>query len=104
HRDDISIKINDIDVRKFGSQGQKRTTALSLKLAEVKLFESETGEKPILILDDVLSELDSRRQIKLLENIQDLQTLLTCAEYNGKEESISLMIKVSDGKACVVEK
>ena len=84
HRDDINIKINDIEVRKFGSQGQKRTTALSLKLAEVKLFELVTGEKPILILDDVLSELDSKRQNKLLEHIRGVQTLLTCAGYNGK--------------------
>jgi len=95
HRDDISIKINGVEVRKFGSQGQKRTTALSLKLAEVKLFEMETGEKPILILDDVLSELDNKRQTKLLENIQNIQTLLTCAEYQGKSD---VMIKVKDGQ------
>ncbi|HRF36327.1 MAG TPA: DNA replication/repair protein RecF [Clostridia bacterium] len=88
HRDDINIKINDIEVRKFGSQGQKRTTALSLKLAEVKLFELVTGEKPILILDDVLSELDSKRQNKLLEHIRGVQTLLTCAGYNGKYDKI----------------
>lgn len=95
HRDDINIKINDIEVRKFGSQGQKRTTALSLKLAEVKLFEMETGEKPILILDDVLSELDGRRQSKLLEHIKEVQTLLTCAEFDGECKKI---IKVANGK------
>ncbi len=95
HRDDISITINGVEVRKFGSQGQKRTTALSLKLAEVKLFELETGEKPILILDDVLSELDSRRQTKLLENIKGMQTLLTCAEYFWKYDNI---IKVKNGE------
>ena len=55
----------------------------------------ETGEKPILILDDVLSELDNKRQTKLLENIQNIQTLLTCAEYQGKSD---VMIKVKDGQ------
>lgn len=87
HRDDINIKINDIEVRKFGSQGQKRTTALSLKLAEVKMFELETGEKPILILDDVLSELDYSRQEKLLEHIRGVQTLLTCTEFSGEADN-----------------
>ena len=83
HRDDLYIKINDIDVRKFGSQGQKRTTALSLKLAEVKLF-TELGEKPILILDDVLSELDDERQKALLDAVNDVQTFLTCTHYDGE--------------------
>lgn len=96
HRDDINIKINDIEVRKFGSQGQKRTTALSLKLSEVKMFELETGEKPILILDDVLSELDNSRQSKLLEHIRGVQTLLTCTSYSGECEKT---INVKDGKA-----
>lgn len=95
HRDDINIKINDIEVRKFGSQGQKRTTALSLKLAEVKLFEMESGEKPILILDDVLSELDEKRQSKLLEHIRGSQTLLTCANFDGESD---FEIRVKQGK------
>lgn len=88
HRDDLNIKINGTDVRKFGSQGQKRTAALSLKLAEVKLFEEETGEKPILILDDVLSELDELRQSKLIEYTEKIQTLLTCVGYKGKAKKI----------------
>lgn len=95
HRDDILIKINDVEVRKYGSQGQKRTTALSLKLAEVKLFEQEIGEKPVLILDDVLSELDDNRQNKLIEYIKNTQTLLTCAQYDG---GFDKMIKVKEGK------
>ncbi len=95
HRDDINITINGVEVRKYGSQGQKRTAALSLKLAEVELFEAETLEKPILILDDVLSELDSKRQSKLLEKIRGMQTLLTCAEYEGKTE---YFIKVNNGQ------
>ncbi len=82
HRDDIGIKINDIDVRKFGSQGQQRSVALSLKLAEIYLFESELGEKPVLLLDDVLSELDPMRRRKLMELSSGLQTLITCTDFD----------------------
>lgn len=85
HRDDIAIKINGIDVRKFGSQGQQRTVALSLKLAEIYFFESETGEKPVLLLDDVLSELDSDRRQKLIELSADLQTMITCTDFESKD-------------------
>lgn len=82
HRDDIGIKINGIDVRKFGSQGQQRSVALSLKLAEIYLFESEIGEKPVLLLDDVLSELDPERRKKLMELSSGLQTLITCTDFD----------------------
>ncbi|MGN1066445.1 MAG: DNA replication/repair protein RecF [Candidatus Fimimonas sp.] len=78
-RDDISLKINGVDVRSFGSQGQLRTTALSLKLAELSLFRETIGEYPVLILDDVLSELDADRQKRLLNFHEDLQILLTSA-------------------------
>ena len=78
-RDDISLKINGVDVRSFGSQGQLRTTALSLKLAELKIFKDLIGEYPVLILDDVLSELDIDRQKRLLNFDSDLQILLTTA-------------------------
>jgi len=82
HRDDIKIAVNDIDVRKFGSQGQQRSAALSLKLAEINHFEEETGEKPVMLLDDVLSELDAERQNQLIKSTQDIQTVLTCTEYD----------------------
>ncbi|MDE7328591.1 MAG: DNA replication/repair protein RecF [Clostridia bacterium] len=82
HRDDIAIKINGIDVRKYGSQGQQRTVALSLKLAEIYLFESEIGEKPVLLLDDVLSELDLSRRQKLMELSGGLQTVITCTDFD----------------------
>ncbi|MDE6275237.1 MAG: DNA replication/repair protein RecF [Clostridia bacterium] len=82
HRDDIGIKINGIDARKFGSQGQQRSVALSLKLAEIYLFESEVGEKPVLLLDDVLSELDPSRRKKLMELSSGLQTLITCTDFD----------------------
>ena len=78
-RDDIALKINGTDVRAFGSQGQLRTTALSLKLAELQIFKNIIGEYPVLILDDVLSELDIDRQKRLLNFDGDLQILLTTA-------------------------
>lgn len=78
HRDDIKFIINGIDIRSFGSQGQQRTAALSLKLAEIKIMEETTGKKPLLLLDDVLSELDSGRQNLLLKNISGIQTLISC--------------------------
>ena len=95
HRDDLSLTVNGIDVRNFGSQGQKRSVALSLKLAEVALFEEKIGEKPILILDDVLSELDKVRQNKLLEVIENTQTFITCTDYN---EKCNKKITISNGK------
>lgn len=78
HRDDLSFFINDKEVHNFGSQGQQRTTALSLKLAEIELIHEEIGEYPILLLDDVLSELDPYRQTQLIETFQSrVQTFIT---------------------------
>lgn len=82
HRDDISVVSNGIDIRKFGSQGQQRTCALSLKMAEISLFEDEVKEKPILLLDDVLSELDETRRGKLIELSSTLQTMLTGTDFD----------------------
>ena len=70
--------MNGIDIRKYGSQGQQRTAALSLKLAEIQLVREEIKDSPVLLLDDVLSELDRNRQHYLLESIEDIQTLITC--------------------------
>lgn len=78
HRDDFSFLAGDIDIRKFGSQGQQRTAALSLKLAEIELVKKITKDVPLLLLDDVLSELDSSRQNYLLSSIHDIQTIITC--------------------------
>ncbi|UQS87245.1 DNA replication/repair protein RecF [Nicoliella spurrieriana] len=84
HRDDLKFQINQNDVQTFGSQGQQRTTALSVKLAEIDLMKSETGEYPVLLLDDVLSELDDARQTHLLKAIQDkVQTFLTTTSLSG---------------------
>jgi len=79
HRDDLKLMVNGKSVKHFGSQGQQRTTALALKLAEVEIFKEKHGESPILILDDVFSELDKTRQKKLVEVIKNMQTLITCA-------------------------
>jgi DNA replication and repair protein RecF len=78
HRDDVCIKVNDMDLRLYGSQGQQRTTAISLKLSEIRIIEERIRNKPVLLLDDVLSELDRDRQNYLLGNIRDIQTLITC--------------------------
>ena len=78
HRDDPLFSIGDVDIRKYGSQGQQRTSALSLKLAEIELVRKSISDTPVLLLDDVLSELDSSRQNYLLNNISDTQTIITC--------------------------
>lgn len=78
HRDDFCVMVNGIDIRKFGSQGQQRTAALSLKLSEIYLVKKIIKDTPILLLDDVLSELDSNRQMYLLNSIHNIQTMITC--------------------------
>lgn len=83
HRDDLSIFINGWEVKSFGSQGQQRTSSLSLKLAELELVKGETGEYPVLLLDDVMSELDEDRRHYLLESVQaKIQTIITATERN----------------------
>ena len=100
HRDDICIMVNGIDIRKFGSQGQQRTAALSLKLAEIELVKKIIGDKPILLLDDVLSELDKNRQNYLLDSISDIQTLITCTgvdDFVNNRFSINKILRVEKG-------
>lgn len=82
HRDDIKFTLNDEDVRIFGSQGQQRTVSLSLKLAETELFKKRFNEYPVLILDDVLSELDKPRQKRLISAVEHLQTIFTTAIFD----------------------
>ena len=89
HKDDILFYIGDKEVKSFGSQGQQRTTALATRLAEIDLIREETGEDPVLLLDDVLSELDESRQKFLMESIQGLQAFLTCT---GIEDAIKKYI------------
>ena len=100
HRDDICFMANGIDIRKFGSQGQQRTTALSLKLSEIELVKQIINDKPILLLDDVLSELDKDRQNYLLDSIKDIQTLITCTgldDFVNHRFSINKILYVEKG-------
>ena len=78
HRDDLLFSIGDVDIRKYGSQGQQRTSALSLKLSEIELVRKSISDTPVLLLDDVLSELEISSQNYLLNNISDTQTIITC--------------------------
>lgn len=100
HRDDIMFMIKDIDIRKFGSQGQQRTSALSLKLAEIELVRRTIKDEPILLLDDVLSELDRNRQTYLLDSIDNIQTFVTCTgleEFVNKRITINKTFRVVEG-------
>lgn len=100
HRDDMCFLIHDIDIRRFGSQGQQRSCALSLKLSEIELVKSSIKETPVLILDDVLSELDSSRQNFLLNSIHDIQTIITCTgldEFVKNRFEINKVFKVVNG-------
>ncbi len=98
HRDDICVTTNGLDTRKFASQGQQRTAALSLKLSELEMFKQATGEYPVLLLDDVLSELDESRQVKLLEATKNVQTLLTCTHFDVKDFTPSMQFVVESGE------
>lgn len=80
HRDDIEFKINGISARNFGSQGQKRSVALSLKLAEAEVINRVSGEYPVFLLDDVMSELDPERQNYILNHIKGIQSFITCCD------------------------
>lgn len=97
HRDDIKIMVNNIDLRNFGSQGQQRLATLSIKLAELEIFKFEKSEKPILLLDDVLSELDENRQKQFLNKIKDIQTILTCTNYPYKLDANTKLFKIQGG-------
>ncbi|MGN0481264.1 MAG: DNA replication/repair protein RecF, partial [Lachnospiraceae bacterium] len=100
HKDDIIFWIDGKDGRKFGSQGQQRTCALSLKLAEIELVKKKTSDTPILLLDDVLSELDSGRQNFLLDSIGEIQTIITCTgldEFIKNRFQINQIYKVVQG-------
>lgn len=101
HRDDLSFVVNGIDIRKYGSQGQQRTAALSLKLSEIYLVKEKIKDTPILLLDDVLSELDSNRQTYLLDCIHDIQTLITCTgldDFVSHQFHLNKVFKVVKGE------
>ena len=107
HRDDIEFYINGKDARKYGSQGQQRTIALSLKLAEIRIAKQMLDEPPVLLLDDVLSELDLDRQRFLVSEIDDVQLFITSAELN--EEVVGALrggtlFRIEDGSVTRVDK
>lgn len=101
HRDDLCFMVNGVDIRKYGSQGQQRTAALSLKLSEIYLVKKKIKDTPILLLDDVLSELDSNRQNYLLDSIHDIQTFITCTgldDFVNHQFHINRVFKVIKGE------
>lgn len=100
HRDDFCFIVGNIDIRRFGSQGQQRTAALSLKLSEIELVKKITKDTPVLLLDDVLSELDSNRHNYLLNSIGDIQTIISCTgldEFVNNRFEIDKVFKVVEG-------
>ena len=100
HRDDLNFNVNGTDIRRFGSQGQQRTAALSLKLAEIELVKKIVKDYPVLLLDDVLSELDSKRQEHLLSEITHIQTLITCTgldEFVNSKFRMDKIFKIVEG-------
>lgn len=100
HRDDFCFMVGNIDIRRFGSQGQQRTAALSLKLSEIELVKKIAKDTPVLLLDDVLSELDSSRQNYLLSSIGDVQTIITCTgldEFVNNRFEIDKVFKIVEG-------
>ncbi len=101
HRDDFCIRVNGMDIRRFGSQGQQRSAALSLKLSEIDLVKRMTGDQPVLLLDDVMSELDSSRQTYLLQNISQIQTFITCTgmdEFMRNHFQINQVFEIVEGR------
>ncbi len=97
HRDDFSIIINEKPVNIYGSQGQQRTVIISLKLSELEIIYDEIGEKPILLLDDFMSELDKERRVALLENIKENQIIITCTDKFDLKNDANFL-KVENGK------
>lgn len=100
HRDDFSVYINNVDTKSFGSQGQQRTAVLTMKFASLRIIKEKTGEYPVLLLDDVLSELDFNRKRYVLSSIKDIQTIITCTgieDLNNYLNGDSKLFKVKEG-------
>ncbi len=97
HRDDVEIYINGISARLYGSQGQQRSCALALKLGEASVMKEQTGEQPVALLDDVMSELDTNRQDYILNHIKDWQVFITCCEPSS-------VLRMCSGKTMNIEK
>ncbi|MBR2044129.1 MAG: DNA replication/repair protein RecF [Clostridia bacterium] len=105
HRDDLDFLIDELSVRSYGSQGQKRSVALALKLSEAEVLNKVTGEYPVALLDDVMSELDPARQNYVLNHISKLQVFLTCCDpANINNLSTGTVFKIEDGKITEITK
>ena len=101
HRDDFIVLINDIDTKSYGSQGQQRTAVLTIKFSSLRIIKELTGEYPVLLLDDVLSELDFSRKKYILSTIGEIQTIITCTGIEDLYEYLdnnSKVFKVKDGE------
>ena len=98
HRDDYIISINSLDVSIYGSQGQKKSSIISLKLSELKVIEEVIGEKPVLLLDDYMSELDEKRRLKFLDIIEDIQIIITTTHKISIEGKENTYFYVDNGK------
>ena len=96
HRDDFEIKIDDFSAKQFGSQGQQRSCAITLKLSEAALLKNITGEDPVVLLDDVMSELDQQRQHYILNKVKDFQVFITCCDLLNT-------LQLEEGKIFYVE-
>ena len=106
HREDLALYIQGKDMRLFASQGQMRTAALAMKLSELSVFQQMAGEPPVLLLDDVMSELDLNRRTRLLDEIRGVQTLITCtdeSDLNAQEKYVPWRVSTDKkGKARVM--
>ena len=106
HRDDFGFYLKDVDIRRYGSQGQQRTAALSLKLSEIELVKKVINDTPVLLLDDVMSELDSNRQNHLIDSLNDIQTIVTCTgldEFIEHRINVNKIYKIVNGTANLYE-
>ncbi len=104
HRDDIGAYINGLSVRDFGSQGQARSAALAMKLAHARILKAEQGEYPVMLLDDVLSELDEKRRRFILNNIEDMQVIITCCdERSVTDMTEGKIFRMKNGRAEIKE-
>jgi DNA replication and repair protein RecF len=94
HRDDFNVFINAVDVKTFGSQGQQRTSILTMKFSSLKIIKEITGEYPVLLLDDVLSELDLSRKRYILSSINEIQTVITCTGAEDLKDYLDDKVKI----------
>ena len=98
HRDDLKLYINDKDIEIYGSQGQHRSSILSIKLSELEIIKDEVDENPILLLDDFMSELDKERRENFLEDVKDTQIIITCTDKLELKNENKSIFYVENGK------